>query len=161
MPCNPEDKNELHSENEILLSPYNPSRAIAALYRSNMTILRTLLQERGVDMSDADYLLALSLHEGITQQDLSKELFVSQAAIVRTTKKLCEKGLVKREQDGLDKRVNRLFLTEKGASLMPIIEEVFGQLIDLYCETFSEEEQRAFKRLTLKALKQVRAFIEQ
>lgn len=44
---------------------------------------------------------------------------------------------------------------------MPVIKEVFGQLIDLYCETFSEEEQRAFKRLTLKALKQVRAFIEQ
>lgn len=161
MPYNPDDKNELHNKDEMLLSPYNPSRAIAALYRSNITIQRTLLQERGIDMSDADYLLALSLHEGITQQDLSKELFVSQAAIVRTTKKLCEKGFVKREQDELDKRAHRLFLTEKGAALMPIIEEVFGQLIDLYCKTFSEEEQKAFKHLTLKALKQVRAFIEQ
>lgn len=161
MPCNSEDKNRLLNKEETLLSPYNPSRAIAALYRSNMTILRTLLQERGIDMSDADYLLVLSLHEGITQQDLSKELFVSQAAIVRTTKKLCEKGLVKREQDELDKRVHRLFLTEKGEALMPVIKEVFGQLIDLYCKTFSEEEQRAFKHLTLKALKQVRAFIEQ
>lgn len=139
-----------------MLEPYNPSRAIAALYRSNHTFLRMRLHEKGIDMSHADYLLALSLDEGMTQQDLARELFVSQAAVARTTKTLCEKGIVRRVADDHDKRIHRIFFTEKGTELVPLVRSVFDELIGLYQDVFSSEEQKDFKRLTLKALEYVR-----
>lgn len=146
-------------ENERL-NPYNPSRAIAALYRSNHTFLRARLQERGIDMSHADFLLALSLDEGMTQQDLSRELFVSKAAVARTTKNLCEKGIVRRVADERDKRVHRLYFTEKGAALVPVIKEIFDELIGQYTSVFEEDERAEFKRLSLKALAHMRRTIE-
>ncbi|MCE5285212.1 MAG: MarR family transcriptional regulator [Pelosinus sp.] len=62
------------------------------------------------------FLSNLYAHEGINQEDLSNFLLVDRAATARSVKTLEEKGLIARRPDESDKRVKRLYLTEKGKS---------------------------------------------
>ncbi|MFD0689591.1 MarR family winged helix-turn-helix transcriptional regulator [Actinomadura fibrosa] len=66
-----------------------------------------------------DVLTALRrLGPGVTPTRLARETFSSGAAVTKRVRRLEERGLVERRQDGRDRRVQHLSLTEEGRALI-------------------------------------------
>ena len=124
---------------------YTPSRAITALYRMDQAILKSKLKELGISVSYADYLYAIAMKEGRTQQDLADVLMVSRAAVTQGVSNLQKNGLIEKvPQDG---RTYQLYLTEKGRQIIPEVFAAFGDLVALHENALNEDEQKELERL--------------
>jgi MarR family transcriptional regulator for hemolysin len=66
--------------------------------------------------------------DGARQTDLARELDVTGASLVRVVDQLVAATVVNRHSDETDRRVTRVFLTQKGRDLFAEIERVFGDL---------------------------------
>lgn len=92
----------------------NINRLISILYRHSQIYINYCLRDLGISSSEYIFMMALYNNEGISQEELSSFLLIDKAATTRAIKSLEEKGLVMRQKDVLDKRVNKVFITEKG-----------------------------------------------
>jgi len=62
-------------------------------------------------------------NNGATQDELSSYLYIDKAATARAIKSLEEKGYVIKSKDNLDKRYNRVYLTNKAIAYKDKIRE--------------------------------------
>jgi DNA-binding MarR family transcriptional regulator len=138
------------------MSHYNPSKAIATAYRLGQSILRTKLNDLGIEAHQADSLYAISGLEGLSQQELSEVLTVSKPATTRAVKTMIAAGYVRKETDESDRRVSRLYLTEKGKEIAPTLGGAFEELINLHQEAFTAKERSQFEYLITKLINELR-----
>ena len=79
----------------------------------------TVLKKYGLTDRQYGVLYRLSLNEGISAIKLAQGLVSDSSTMVAVIDRLEQKGLVKREEDPADRRVNRLFLSSKARELLP------------------------------------------
>lgn len=90
--------------------------------------------------------------DGLTQQQLADLLGRDRASITRMVDILEKCGLLLRQPDASDRRVNRVFLTEKGKELEQTATQVAKQCLEKMTCNFSEEERIQFHSLLDKAI---------
>lgn len=86
------------------------------------------------------YILELSHKDGLNLHELSRALFVDKANTTRAVARLAELGYVRRQGDELDRRMTKIFLTEKGRDAAKRIEGIFVEWRDLISAGVSREE---------------------
>ena len=116
-------------------------RSTAVVYRLDDTLgfsmhkatvrLRQALGQRlrGFDLTPEQFgvLARLWEREGRCQRDLAELLFKDKPTITRMLDKLDQRGLVRREPDAKDRRIFRVYLTERGKDLeQPVLEAIRG-----------------------------------
>ena len=110
------------------------------------------LKVHGVTLSQWKILLHLWRREGRSQVELQEQLGLERATITGLVQRMAAQGWVERRADPHDRRVQRVFLTERGRALEPIanslVEEVNAQAV----EGFSTDEREFFMRLLVRAL---------
>lgn len=74
----------------------------------------SILSEHNLTMAQFDVLAALHYGEGLTQQELAAQLFVTKGNVCGLLDRLEETGWVKRRADVSDARANRVYLTSSG-----------------------------------------------
>lgn len=79
-------------------------------------------------------------NEGISQKDLSKICYKRPATITTMIQKMENQGFIKRVQDDKDKRIIRLYMTEKGRQFHDECRNVSIDLIDRNFKGVTEEE---------------------
>ena len=77
-----------------------------------------------------DMMMNIHRHPGLSQQELAERLIVGRSNITMLMPGLMARGLVSRETDAKDKRIQRLALTDAGTSLLMEALELYSQLID-------------------------------
>jgi DNA-binding MarR family transcriptional regulator len=87
---------------------------IARLYSRNMRLSASRLRAWDLNVAQFDVIAQIGAHEGLTQQELAKQLLVTEGNITQLLDKLEERGLIQRCRDG---RIKRLVLTPTGVSL--------------------------------------------
>ncbi|MCJ9427891.1 MarR family winged helix-turn-helix transcriptional regulator [Kordiimonas marina] len=94
---------------------------IVRLVRQNFS------QEDGVDItrSQARVLISVWRNPGISQQALAGRLEIATMSVCRLVDALEGKGMLERRTDDADRRVRRLFVTEKTE---PFIEKVLARI---------------------------------
>ncbi len=102
-------------------------RALTFLYRSRKKYMTESLKD--YDFTGAMYLIMLHVdrHPGASQDSIASHLYLDKCTVARRTKRLEELGCLYRETDQADRRQNKLYLTDKGSSLIPIIRDFLGQ----------------------------------
>lgn len=121
----------------------------AAIYRNAQTILSYKLEGLDLKKGEYDFFYYISQNEGTSQQELSDNLYIGKSTTAKAVKNLIKYGYISREQDRNDRRCKRLFLTEKGKRIAPLIKATFRELIDIYCQDISETEyEETIKVLT-------------
>lgn len=108
----------------------------------------------------ADMLRSLNLHigqdqllyylwkeEGMTQNELSKHLNCEPPTIANMVRTLEKNGLIYRQQDSLDARVRRVYLTPKGKDLQEPIEVLWRKLQNQILNGMSKDELILLKSL--------------
>src|SRR3954447_15825793 len=81
--------------------------------------------------------------EGVTLAELARRSLVAPTVITGIVDRLERQGLIRREADAKDRRVNRLVLTEEGRATSIMVEkalaaEVSAQMADFTPEEFTE-----------------------
>ena len=85
-------------------------------------------------------LTALWRRDGMTNNELAEYSEVTPAALSKTLGRMEKKGLVKREMDSTDRRVQRVFLTPKSKKLEPLI-SFYSETNELILAEFGKQEK--------------------
>ncbi len=113
---------------------------ISILYRQFNLFINHELSDVELNATDLMYLGTLFSKEGITQDDLAKDFCVDKAATARSMRNLEKKGIITRQSDKDDRRVKKIYLTEKAyeyKSLMKSIKEKWMKI----CNTSMNENE--------------------
>lgn len=99
-----------------------------------------VLNSHGITGCQVKYILHVVEQEGVSQDLLAKKLMVNKSNVARQLSALESSGLIRREQSEEDRRVMRVYTTDKGKALVPIVRESNKKWRDALCEGLSEEE---------------------
>ncbi|EMV9575393.1 MarR family transcriptional regulator [Listeria monocytogenes] len=117
------------------------AKAIAIIHRSESTLKNKKLLETGLNIGQLRYLWTLYKEDGISQESMAKRFMVDKASVTRHIKRLEELGMIRREIDAKDRRIQRIFVTETGFQMRDLIEEVTAEWSALLTANFSEKEK--------------------
>ncbi|MCM1991357.1 MarR family winged helix-turn-helix transcriptional regulator [Oceanirhabdus seepicola] len=92
-------------------------RWISVLYRQFQVYINKELKELNISSSEYIYIIELFMDDGVSQDDLSKQLFINKSAVARSISSLEKKNYVLRRTDKYDKRIKRVYLTEKSREI--------------------------------------------
>ena len=111
------------------------------IYRCTQVYVDKKLKKYELSIGTYAYLLVLKRMPGISQNEISKELNVDKAMSARTIKKLIELGYIRKEENKLDVRAYKLYITERAEKIIPEIVEILNEWIDILLEGNSEEQK--------------------
>lgn len=122
----------------------NKLNIIARLAEANRYVQNHLDKRyRPLEISGYDhvYITLACRNPGISQKDLKRYLTVDQSNITRNVIRLEKSGFIRRERDEKDKRVWRIYLTEKSQKNYQTIVQIFDDLQDEILKDFTQEEK--------------------
>lgn len=88
------------------------------------------LKPLGLKPAQLDMMMNIHRHPGLSQQELAERLIVGRSNITMLMPELAKRGLVWREGDAKDKRIQRLTLTGEGTKLLMRALALYSNLID-------------------------------
>tara|TARA_R110000787_G_scaffold19496_8_gene58424 strand:+ start:7545 stop:8009 length:465 start_codon:yes stop_codon:yes gene_type:complete len=124
----------------------NLVRQIGLLYRYMMRALEAETAPLGMGAGRFSYLFMLYINEGVTQQEMAYRLQADKAAVARTLVQLEDQGYVERRSDPSDRRVTRVFLTDKSRALQADLETAVERVIDRMQLNQGVAEQRIIRK---------------
>lgn len=96
------------------------------------------------------YLREIGAAPGISQEQLAGRISINKSNVARQVAAMEEEGYIERRSCGKDKRVMRLFPTEKTLALLPSINHVMDAWEQLLVEGLTEAEQQALETMLLR-----------
>ena len=84
-----------------------------------------------------DVLTQVGAHEGMTQNELAEKLLVTKSNVCQVVRRMEERGLVSRRQEG---RAKHLFLTEEGRRLFEEVLPSQEELVDRLLSSVTPED---------------------
>ncbi len=95
--------------------------------------------DHGITMS-VGYILLHIDKDGTPSTQLGPKMGMEPTSLSRTLRTMEEKGLISREEDKIDKRIVRIFLTEEGLKARYIARDVVFELNNKLSSKFSQEQ---------------------
>ena len=113
------------------------------------TIWRTDKLE-GTELGDqhSSYILVVCRRPGISQDAISRRLFINKSNVTRSLAYLEDHGFVTRERDSEDRRQTLVYPTEKALEILPKIREIIKGWNSYITEGFTEEEMEMYMAMT-------------
>lgn len=109
------------------------------IFRNTQIILDKALEKYGLSSGSFKYLFILEDNEGISQNQISKEIGNDKAMSARIIAKLIEMGYIYKEEDTLDHRAYNLYLTPAAKKLIPVLKDEIKKMENLITKDLSEE----------------------
>ena len=114
--------------------PFARSRELAFALHDVARLLRTFADQRAREMSTtrAQWAVMARLQrcEGASQTELAEVLDLTPITVVRLIDKLDAAGFVERRPDAHDRRIHRLYLTEKAAPALEKLGKLSERIMD-------------------------------
>lgn len=101
----------------------------------------------GLKACHGRYLQEICRNPGICQEQLTESVLVNKSNVARQVAALEENGLLERRACGKDKRVLRLYPTQKALALMPQIDTILGAWDQRLLQDLSQQEQQLLEEL--------------
>lgn len=121
----------------------NLVRHIGILNRYMMRALDAEMAPLGIGAGRFRYLFMLYINEGLTQQEIAFRLQADKAAVARTLAQMEQQGFVERRRDTIDKRLTRVYLTDKSRTLRSNLESAVQRIIEQLTSTLEHDHQSA------------------
>lgn len=116
------------------------ARQIAGLYRRGRKFIDRSLCEQDFSSGQYGYLFYLFDHEGATQEEIRRALAYDKGTTARSLAKLEKSGFILRKSDGKDKRINHVFLTDRGREIHDDLVRISGEWNARLLQGFDEKE---------------------
>ena len=101
----------------------------------------------GLTLRHGLYFKEIAEAPGISQEQLAQKLLVNKSNVARQVAAMEEEGFILRQTCGKDKRVLRLYLTERAQVLLPEIERINSAWEEQLVEGFTESERQILQIL--------------
>lgn len=95
----------------------NEGRKITKIAREAQKLVSQSLPETGIGSGEIEFIHLVRHHAGISQAEAAAQLNIDKAAVARRANSLEKKGYIERKPDPDDKRIQRLYATEKALQL--------------------------------------------
>ena len=119
--------------NEIL-------REIGMISRALDSISNIEFKEYDLTKGQYLYVVRICENQGIIQEKLAEMIKVDRTTAARAIKKLVMNGFIERKDDQQNKKIKRLFPTEKGKKIYPFIKQENEHSNEVALAGFSETE---------------------
>lgn len=124
-------------------------RYISLIYRYGQMFITEQLEPYRIGHGQFLFLMVLYRKDGLTQEELARNLNIHKGTTTRAVRKLEQSGYVRREQDQTDLRANRVFLTEKAIKFEPVLADILNRWTRILGTGLTDEEfKQAFNLLT-------------
>ena len=101
---------------------------ISVLYRNTQKFFDKVLSRYDIGSGQLLSLFFINEHEGITMQELAQSGEVDKGTVTKSIQRLIEQGYVQARTDENDRRIKRLYTTEKVAEVMKTLYECRKEL---------------------------------
>ena len=101
----------MEAENNFLIN-------LSVLYRNVQKYFDKALAQYDIGSGQLMFMLYINEHEGVTMQDATRVIEVDKGTTTKAIQKLIEQGYVQSRTDEADRRVRRLYTTDKTAGIM-------------------------------------------
>jgi DNA-binding MarR family transcriptional regulator len=130
-----------------------PAALVSYNYRTIQKYFAKELAPYHIGWGHFAILMSLYEMEGRSQDSLALSRGFDKTMIAKSVVKLEAEGIIRRETDPVDKRVRRLFLTEKSRNFRPEMERIGYRLNEFLVRDFTADESAvAMKNLRKIAL---------
>lgn len=121
---------------------------LAYISRYIHNLISARLREYNLGSGQSDILKFL-IHKGNgkSQDEISKELEIDNTTTSRTIQRLVKNGYVKKLKDEKDRRINRIYLTEKSKQVDAIVKEIKKEVLEVLTDGITDEEFDAFMKV--------------
>jgi MarR family transcriptional regulator, temperature-dependent positive regulator of motility len=120
---------------------------ISIINRGRLIFLNNRLRPLGLSAGQFPVLVLLYREQNITQETLVRHYHLDKGTIARAVKKLETAGYIRRIIDPLNRRAVRLFLTEKGESAAPVLQDIIHEWEARTCDGLSGNEAKTLHTL--------------
>lgn len=132
---------------------------IRATLFTMMRMYNLLAAENGITQGIA-YVLILINEEGVPATKIAPLMGMGTSSLTRLLKKMEVDGLIYRQTDEVDKRVVRIFLTEKGIQLREKAKAVVLNFNEKLFKKISKKEMEDFVKVSAVIREQIKNEIE-
>ncbi|MCR4432231.1 MAG: MarR family transcriptional regulator [Tepidanaerobacteraceae bacterium] len=118
------------------------NRTISILYRCNQRFFAQKLENYSLplEVGQISSLMQVYQHPGITQDGISSNAGMDKGTVAHTVKQLEDAGLVFRQTDDKDRRVNHIFPTPKGLEIRERLFQIIRELHEILYQGFESSE---------------------
>ncbi len=135
--------------------PKSLGRFISCIYRYTQMYIGKELESYSIGSGQFSFLMALYRKDGITQEDLAHLLHVDKATSARAVRTLEKEGYLTRKEDVKDKRKYRVFVTEKGRKIEPMMKSISSEWTACLLSGFTENEKELMTTFLEKMVKNI------
>ncbi|MBW0259035.1 MarR family transcriptional regulator [Bacillus safensis] len=115
------------------------------------------IEFREYDLTKGQYLYLVRICEepGIIQEKLAEMIKVDRTTAARAIKKLELNGFIEKKDDPVNKKIKKLFPTEKGETVYPMIKREHDYSNQVALDGFSDEEAEQICEYLLRVRKNI------
>jgi DNA-binding MarR family transcriptional regulator len=115
--------------------------------RGRFIFFNDRLRPLGLSAGQVPVLMLLYKEQNIMQETLVRHYQIDKGTIARAVKKLEDAGFIRRITDPDNRRAVRLFLTEKGEQVAPMLRAINREWEELVCSGLSKSEREILTTL--------------
>ncbi|MEC1262105.1 MarR family transcriptional regulator [Bacillus swezeyi] len=130
-------------------------REIGMIARALDSISNIEFKEHDLTKGQYLYLVRICENPGIIQEKLAEMIKVDRTTAARAIKKLEMKGFIERKDDEHNKKIKKLFPTEKGKKVFPFIKRENDHSNRVALDGFSEREVETIFNLLQRVRKNI------
>ncbi|MDO9323850.1 MAG: MarR family transcriptional regulator [Methanoregula sp.] len=120
---------------------------ISITSRGRFIFLNDQLRPLGLSAGQIPVLMLLYKEQNIMQETLVRHYRIDKGTIARAVKKLEDAGFIRRITDPDNRRAVRLFLTEKGEQVAPVLRQINREWEEQVCAGLSKSEKETLTTL--------------
>lgn len=122
-------------------------RPIGVISRALDSIANVEFKQFDLTKGQYLYLVRVGENPGIIQEHLAEMIKVDRTTAARSVQKLEAKGMITRLPDENNKKIKRLYLSDQGKKVYPIIERENAYSNQIALQSLSEEQATELERL--------------
>ncbi|MBN6885397.1 DNA-binding MarR family transcriptional regulator [Cytobacillus horneckiae] len=130
-------------------------REIGMIARALDSISNIEFKEYDLTKGQYLYIVRICENEGIIQEKLAEMIKVDRTTAARAIRKLEVNGFIEKKEDKHNKKIKKLFPTEKGKNVYPFIKSENDYSDTVALEGFSESEEETIFNLLQRVRKNI------
>lgn len=130
-------------------------REIGMIARALDSISNIEFKEYDLTKGQYLYIVRVCENQGIIQEKLAEMIKVDRTTAARAIRKLEVNGFIEKKEDKHNKKIKKLFPTEKGKNVYPFIKRENDYSDTVALEGFSESEEEAIFNLLQRVRKNI------
>ena len=115
----------------------------------------------GLKACHGSYLQEICARPGISQEQLAESICINKSNVARQAAALEEGGFIERRPCGKDKRIMRLYPTDKTVALLPEIDRIMDAWQTRITQDLSQEEQQLLSDILTRMKRRASAYMEE